>query len=416
MIARALYSALWKLCTPLVRHYLKKRARRAPAYLEHWDERFGTTFSPQAEGVIWIHAVSVGETRAAMPLVQALRAAWPDTPLLVTQMTPTGRLCAQQLYGDTAEIRYLPYDYPQAVKRFIHSYKPKFGILMETEIWPNLIQAAHEARVPLFLANARLSEKSLKGYRRISWLIGDAMRKLTAVAAQSEADAERLQMLGAHSVTVCGNTKYDFLPPAQQLELGDEFRRKMGSRQVVVCASTRAGEESLILDAWKAYGGDCLLVIVPRHPERFAEVGEQARQSGFKVQYRSDGNDVADDTRVWIGDSMGEMFAYYRAADLVFIGGSLLPLGGQNLIEAASVGIPVLMGPSTFNFQDASSKAFAAGAAIQVRDAGHLVAEINNLLSQETIRQQMQQAALAFSAAHRGASQHIVNMIRQQLP
>jgi 3-deoxy-D-manno-octulosonic-acid transferase len=412
MIARRLYSILWGLLTPLVRRYLKKRAQKSPAYLENWDERFGRYFVAGVNNVIWIHAVSVGETRAAAPLISLLHQRWPDFPLLITQMTPTGRDCAISLYGDLATICYLPYDYPGAVQRFIGHYQPKFGVLMETEIWPNLIHAAHQADVPLFLANARMSEKSFNGYRKLGCLIRDSLQKLTAVAAQSEADAIRLQQLGAREPVVCGNTKYDISAPTEQISLGESFRQRIGKRQVIVCASTRDGEEKLILEAWKQQQGDCLLVLVPRHPERFRQVGELARQSGFSIQYRSDQQPVDGSTRIWIGDSMGEMFAYYQAADLVLIGGSLLPFGGQNLIEPASLGVPVLMGPSTYNFSEASAKAFSCGAAIQIKDSVEFVDLGNNILSDDSTRLGMKKAALEYSAAHRGASLKIVEMIR----
>jgi 3-deoxy-D-manno-octulosonic-acid transferase len=357
----------------------------------------------------------VGETRAALPLIVALRKQWPDAPLLITQMTPTGRACAVDLYGDQAEIRYLPYDYPGAVRRFVESYRPRFGVLMETEVWPNLIAAAFRAEIPLFLANARLSEKSFNGYRKVGSLIRASLRKLTAIAAQSPDDMQRLQRLGGQNLQICGNTKYDFSPPQAQLALGEQFRARIGERKVLVCASTRQGEEALILRAWQDRDIDCLLVLVPRHPERFSEVGELARQAGLSVQKRSDGLAVKRETRVWIGDSMGEMFAYYRAADLVFIGGSLLPLGGQNLIEPASVGVPVLMGPSTYNFAQASQLAFESGAALQVADAEQMVDRVNHLLIDENQRVNMRNAALEYSSAHRGASQRIVEMIQQRL-
>jgi 3-deoxy-D-manno-octulosonic-acid transferase len=414
MIARKLYSLLWLLLTPLVRRYLRKRARKSPAYLLHWDERFGKYFVANTNNVIWVHAVSVGETRAAAPLIALLRQQWPDAPLLITQMTPTGRDCATSLYGDVATICYLPYDYPGAVQRFLAHYRPRFGVLMETEIWPNLIFAAKQAGIPLFLVNARLSEKSFTGYRKLGGLIRQALGSLTAVAAQGTADAQRLECLGAASPLVCGNTKYDISAAQEQIELGEAFRERIGKRKILVCASTREGEEKLILQAWPQQA-DCLLVLVPRHPERFSQVGEMAMQAGFSVQYRSDQLPVNAATDIWIGDSMGEMFAYYQAADLVLVGGSLLPFGGQNLIEPASLGIPVLMGPSTYNFADASAQAFACGAAIQVSDAAELVELSNKLLLDTTALLRMKQAALDYSAAHGGASQKIVDMISQQL-
>lgn len=413
---RGLYSLLWWVATPMIRRYLKKRARKAPAYLQHWDERFGQARLPQATGAIWIHAVSVGETRAALPLIQAIRQRWPDAPLLLTQMTPTGRETACQLYPD-AEVRYLPYDYPGAVRDFLAIWQPRFGVLMETELWPNLLHAARQQGVPVFLANARLSEKSLRGYRRIQGLISPALRDLTAIAVQSQQDAERLQQLGAASPVVCGNTKYDFTPPAAMAELAAQFRQRIGSRPVFICASTRDGEEQLILQAWQqAEVGNTLLVLVPRHPERFDSVAAQAQGMGFAVQRRSDNSNIAAHTSVWLGDSMGELFAYYGCADVAFVGGSLQPLGGQNLIEPASLGLPVLFGPSMFNFAQASELALQAGAALQVADADALVQQVLGLLQDEARRQQMHHAALVFTAAHRGASQRIVQLLQAHLP
>ncbi|MCP1291267.1 lipid IV(A) 3-deoxy-D-manno-octulosonic acid transferase [Chromobacterium sp. S0633] len=414
---RRLYSWAWLLATPLVRHYLKKRARKAPAYLEHWDERFGSQLQPRAEGAIWIHAVSVGETRAAQPLVAALREAWPDAPLLMTQMTPTGRATALQLYPD-AEVRYLPYDYPQAAQAFLAAYRPRLGVLMETELWPNLIHAAAEQQVPLFLANARLSEKSLNGYLKISGLISPAVAALRAVAAQTPEDGERLRQLGAKAVEICGNTKYDIQPPPAQLALAEAFKSRIGRRRVLVCASTRDGEEALILDAWRAAAqalGDALLVLVPRHPERFGEAAALAESRGMKVQRRSDGAPVDAATQVWLGDSMGEAFAYFACGDLAFVGGSLLPLGCHNLIEPASVGVPVLFGPSIFNFKQAAALALAAGAARQVANAADLIGAVVELLGDERRRQAMRESALAFSGAHRGASQRMSALFRRKL-
>lgn len=404
MIARALYSLLWPLATPLLRRYLRKRARQAPAYLEHWDERFGDAL-PQAGGeVIWLHAVSVGETRAAQPLLARLREQYPQARFVITQMTPTGRATAEQLYPD-AEVRYLPYDNARVMRRFVAALRPRFGILMETELWPNLMHACHEQGVPLYLCNARLSEKSLRGYRRILPLIRPAMQALTAVAAQSEDDARRLARLGARNIHVCGNTKYDITPPPAQLELGRQFRQRIGERPVLVCASTRDGEEALILDAWrKAKVGRSLLVIVPRHPERFVAVAQSAAENGFAVQCRSDNLPVSPQTAVWIGDSMGELFAYYAAADIAFVGGSLLDFGSQNLIEPASIGLPVLLGPSTYNFAEAAKLALAAKAARQVRNADELVATAMQLLSDAGQREQLAVAARRFTQIHQGAS------------
>lgn len=411
-IARQLYSAAWWLATPLIRRYLRKRARKARAYLEHWDERFAIDLPARGAGqLIWLHAVSVGETRAAQPLIALLRERYPQARWLISQMTPTGRDTARQLYP-FAEIRYLPYDRADYMQRFVAAMRPTFGILMETELWPNLMHACRTQQIPLFLCNARLSEKSLRGYRRILPLIRPAMQALTAVAAQSEDDAQRLAQLGACNITVCGNTKYDISPPPAQLALGQQFKQRIGDRPVLVCASTREGEEALILDAWRqAEVGRSLLVIVPRHPERFVAVAHSATEKGFSVQCRSDNLPLLPDTQVWIGDSMGELFAYYAAADVAFIGGSLLDFGSQNLIEPASAGVPVLLGPSTYNFAEAAKLAIKAGVAVQIAHADELVATALRLLSQAAEREAIARAARQFTRLHQGASQRCLALL-----
>lgn len=413
---RRLYSALWVLLRPVIRHYLRKRALKAPAYLEHWDERFGDTLPPAGPGdVICLHAVSVGETRAALPLVRQLRQAYPAARFVITQMTPTGRETAQALYPD-AHVCYLPYDSAAVMQRFVQTLRPRFMLLMETELWPNLMHACHAARVPLFLVNARLSEKSLRGYRRIAWLLRPAMQTLTAVAAQSHDDAARLASLGARHVEVCGNTKYDFTPPAAQLALGEQFRQHIPHRYVWVCASTREGEEEQILQAWQAAArDDVLLVLVPRHPERFAHVAEQAGKMGFTVQCRSDKQPVSPATQVWLGDSMGELFAYYRAADVAFVGGSLLDFGSQNFIEPASIGLPVLIGRSTYNFADAARQALQAGAVCQVGNAQELVSQVLALLAEPAERTRLASAAMTFTEQHKGASMRIVALLQHHV-
>ena len=291
------YQLLWKIAPPLIRRYLRKRARLAPAYLQHWDERFGKPYPEPVQQAIWIHAVSVGETRAAAPVIAALRQHFPDALLLLTQMTPTGRETAEQLYPD-AQCRYLPYDRPDYVAQFLREHQPLFGVLMETELWPNWVLGAHQAQVPLFLANARLSEKSLQGYQKAAPLFTPVMAKLRAVFAQTEADAERLRLLGAQQVSVCGNSKYDIAPPASALNLATDFKTRIGKRPVVVCGSTRVDkqgvdEAELLLQAWKGADSNALLVLVPRHPERFEAVLQAALKLGFKVQKRSDGENLA---------------------------------------------------------------------------------------------------------------------------
>ena len=284
---RRLYATLWHLAPFLIRRHLRRRALKSPAYLEHWDERFGQAYPNPVQRPIWIHAVSVGETRAAEPLVQALRRHFPDSPFLITQMTPTGRATAQSLFPD-AQCRYLPYDKSEWVARFLAEHRPICGILMETEIWPNLMQGCKEAGIPLFLANARLSEKSQRGYLKIRKLVEPAMQTLSGCFAQTAADAERLHLIGASNVHVCGNTKYDIAPPDDSRPLAVAFKERIGARPVVVCASTRVykgtDEAELLLKAWQGYRGNALLVIVPRHPENFQTAYDTAKSLGYTVQ------------------------------------------------------------------------------------------------------------------------------------
>ncbi len=400
--------------------HLLWRARRQPEYLQHWGERFG--FYPAApayaEGpIFWIHAVSVGETRAAQPLVAALRARFPGCRILLSHMTPTGRATSEALFGATVERVYLP----GAVRRFLRRFRPTLGLIMETELWPNLIDACHAQQLPLLLVNARLSEKSARRYARFPQLSRQALEQLSAIAAIGAEDARRLQALGAPQVGIHGNLKFDLAPPPEQLELGKQLRVRLGRRPLFLCASTREGEEALILDAWGKVGAGgtapaVLLAIVPRHPQRFAAVAQLVAARGLTMQRRSDDLPVAADTQVWLGDSMGEMFAYYAAADVAFVGGSLLEFGSQNLIEPCTVGVPVLIGPSTFNFAAAAGSALAAGAARQVSDADALVAQALALLDDPADRAAMGEAGRAFTARHRGATQRTLALIEKFIP
>ncbi len=412
-MTRFAYTLLLYLLLPYVLARLAWRARRQPGYLRHVAERFGHYAQPAAGPLIWIHAVSVGETRAAEPLVAALRAKHPGHQILLTHMTPTGRETGEELFGDGVTRCYLPYDYPGAVSRFLRHYRPRAGILMETEIWPNLIRACRREGVPLHLVNARLSEKSSAGYRRFARLTRESFAGLAAVAAQGEDDARRLAALGAEGVQVTGSVKFDVAPPLAQLELGRVWRRDFGeTRPVLLAASTREGEEALLLDAIGALDvPGLLLVIVPRHPQRFDEVARLLDSRGVSFQRRSAGTAVAPGTGVVLGDSMGELFAYYAACDVAFVGGSLLPLGGQNLIEACAAGRPALIGPSVYNFEEIVVLATRAGAAVQVPDATALAREAARLLRDPVAARRMGEAGLAFCAAHRGATARVLELI-----
>jgi 3-deoxy-D-manno-octulosonic-acid transferase len=414
---RHIYTAMLWLLLPYIFFHLLWRARKQPGYLQHITERFGFYSVNTSKPVIWLHTVSVGETRAAASLVQHLQASYPNHQLLLTHTTPTGREASEQLYGDQVLRVYLPYDYPFAVKRFLRHFKPRAGVLLETEIWFNLIYGCQASQTPLLLLNARLSEKSAAGYARFKKLTRSGLSQLSAVSAQTDEDAARLAALGAQNVSVMGNLKYDIEPPPAMLEAGKQLRKLFGAgRPIFLAASTRIGEEALLLDTLKKIDTPALLtVIVPRHPQRFNDVAILLTQHGIRFQKRSENRPIAADTQVVLGDSMGEMFAYYAACDIAFIGGSLLPFGGQNLIEACAVGKPVLIGLHTYNFTQASNLAVEQGAALRVQDAHHLVLSLQNLLRHPDQMSKMGAAGLAFVAANRGATEQALDIISDGL-
>ncbi|MGJ7916825.1 lipid IV(A) 3-deoxy-D-manno-octulosonic acid transferase [Massilia sp. LXY-6] len=424
---RLFYSLMWWLALPLVLGRLWWRGRREPGYRSHLGERLGF-YGPapgpdrQLRRTIMVHAVSVGETRAAEPLVEALLRAWPDCRILLTHMTPTGRATGKALFskhGERVIQSFLPYDTGFMVGRFLRHFAPSVCILMETEVWPNLIAGCAAHSVPVALVNARLSERSLRRGKRFGGLMMEAARGITLAAAQTEADAARIASLGAPRVAVTGSIKFDVVPPEAALQTGAMLRARFARRPVLLCASTREGEEALILDAYRALAHQppgMLLLLVPRHPQRFDEVAQMVRERGLSLARRSalpEGSNGEVDSDVLLGDSMGEMFAYYAACDCAFIGGSLLPLGGQNLIEACAVGKPVLVGKHTFNFLQATEEAVAAGAALRVPDAGALMSEAARLLGDEAARARMSEQALAFAGRHRGATVRTVELLRQ---
>ncbi len=420
---RLLYSLAWWLALPLVLARLWRRGRQEPGYRLHLAERLGfyQRLAPDCAPCIWVHAVSVGETRAAEPLIDALLLAYPDHTILLTHMTPTGRAAGQALFGRHASrVRqsYLPYDTGWMAGRFIRHFAPRLCVLMETEVWPNLVAQCAAHRVPVALVNARLSERSLKKAHRFSALMTEAARGLSAVAAQTEADAARLRQLGARKVQGTGSIKFDVTLPETALKTGADLRAQIGSRPVLLCASTREGEEALILDAMQAPEmADTLLIIVPRHPQRFDEVARMIAAHGLSMARRSALGDAGlpFDARVLLGDSMGEMFAYYAACDVAFIGGSLLPLGGQNLIEACAVGKPVLIGPHTFNFTAVSEDAIAAAAALRVMDAQGMLRAAQRLLHADAEREAMGANAQAFARQHRGATARTMTVLQAKL-
>jgi len=402
---RPAYRLLLWLAFPWVLVRLCWRGRKEPGYRKGIAERFGFHRVAPAKPVIWLHAVSVGETRAAESLVRALQARHPECEFLVTQMTASGRETAEHVFGDEVRVAWLPYDYPSAVARFLRHFRPRLGVLMETEIWFNLVGECARNGVPLLLANARMSAKSARGYAAVAVLTREALAHVDVVAAQTPGDAERLVALGARTVEITGNLKFDAEPGAGSEALAAKFRGWFGARPVLLVASTREGEEELVLDALARNAlGNALLVVVPRHPQRFEAVARLLAARGLSFARRSANAPVDPGCDIVLGDSMGEMAAYYRACDAALVGGSLLAYGGQNLIEACAAGVPVLVGPYTYNFAHAAESAVAEGAALRVADAEEAIRLARSLLQNRALRERMGRAGVAFCAAHRGAT------------
>ena len=415
-----LYSALMGLLQPWLRRKLRQRALAEPVYGIHIGQRFGNYADVDWKPAplrIWLHAVSLGETRAAAILLAELRQAYPKMQLVLTHGTATGRQQGLSLLREGDVQVWQPWDTPAAVTAFLGHFEPTLGLLLETEIWPNWVALCHKRGVPLYLVNARLSEKSLRQAQRLAWLARPAYTGLTAVWAQSADDARRLALLGAPVRGVTGNLKFDAQPDPLQRAQAAAWRGQL-ARPVVVFASSREGEETMFLDAL----AECTApqrasvqwLIVPRHPQRFAEVAALISTRGYSLSRRSQWTDTPQPAEVWLGDSLGEMALYYGLSELVLLGGSFAPLGGQNLIEAAACGCLTLTGPHTFNFAEASMQAVAAGAAIRVADlAGALTAALQ-LLEDKPALAQSRAKATQWSQAHRGAAQRTVSALVEQ--
>jgi len=413
-LARAGYSTLLRLLTPLYLLRLWWRGRREPLYRQALGQRLGFGYAAAAPGALWLHAVSLGETRAAAALVDALRAQQPGLRLLLTHGTATGLAAGRSLLGEGDVQCWLPWDTPGAVRRFLRHHRPAAGVLMETEIWPNLLRVAAAEQVPMVLANARLSEKSRAKGERIGVLVRPVAATLSAVLAQTEADARRLRGFGAARVQVCGNLKFDLSPDRQLLARGLQWREQL-ARPVVLAAVTREGEEMPLLQCWAALEAPRpLLLLVPRHPQRFDEVADMAAHFGFKLARRSHWTALppaeALAADLWLGDSMGEMPLYYAAADVALLGGSFGRFGGQNLIEAAACGCPLVMGPHTYNFAEAAELSLAAGASLRVADIEEGVARAV-ALARHPARNDWVHRALGFAAAHRGAAERMAREV-----
>lgn len=415
---RFLYTLLLYFILPFVPLKLLWRGIKQPEYRLHWRERLGFYSLSVSKPIIWLHCVSVGETRAAAPLVSALLKQYPNHQILLTHTTPTGRATSEQLFSNNVMRVYLPYDLPFAVNKFLKHFKPTVGVLMETELWFNLISACKQQNTPLLLVNARLSEKSASGYAKLGQLVKQGLQNLTAIAVQTEQDAARFRQLGAKSVQVVGNVKFDVVPPVDAAKLGKQLRFLFGEqRPVFLAASTREGEETIILEAVKIANIPHLLtVIVPRHPQRFNDVEALLQQRGLPYQKRSTLNKaVSNETQYILGDSMGELFTYYASADICLVGGSLLPFGGQNLIEAMWLAKPVLIGAHTFNFKEVSALAVEKNAAWRVSNAQALAKAIQTLVAQPALQKNMGEQGLTLCAASQGATQQTLQLINQQL-
>lgn len=416
---RRLYTLFWITILPLAFAYLAWRALRQPEYLLHWRERLGwIPIDDSDTPLIWVHAVSVGETRASEPLVRALLRAHPGARILMTHATPTGRAAGREVFGDDILQAYLPYDLPWLARRFLRRARPSLGIVMETEVWPNLFQACRSTDIPIYLVNCRLSERSARGYRRLPSLVAPTLAALTGIVAQSEADALRLIEVGAPAdrVSIGGNLKFEVPPPEDATTRAAALRALIGNRFVWLAGSSREGEERLLIDAWRQLADDdALLLVVPRHPQRFEEVARLLRAADPALARRSENRPIAARTRIMLGDSMGEMAAYYDISDVAFIGGSLVPLGGQNLIEAALAGKPILIGPHTWNFQESAEQALEAGAALRVDSPRTLAEAVRMLRDDAGLRARMGASGKAFALRHQGTTQRTLECLAPSL-
>ncbi len=431
-LAFFLYSLLTAALQPVIRLRLKRRAIKEPLYGQWIDERFARYRQAPSSGWVWIHAVSLGETRAAAILLRELRKQIPAMKLLLTHGTATGREEGAKLLQAGDVQVWQPWDSTAATQKFMAHFKPRIGIVMETEVWPNLCAAAQVARVPMILANARLSEKSQANALRFAALARPSYGSFAQVLAQTQSDAERLSAVGASQVQVLGNVKYDVSAQDDLIKQGKQFKASCANKHIILLASSREGEEAQFLEQIRHLAGigyaqsatesianaqskQIQWMIVPRHPQRFDEVQRLCEQAGMSVSRRSSWNDRPTVADIWLGDTMAEMALYYALADIALLGGSFAPCGGQNLIEAIAAGCPVVMGPHTFNFSEASETAQAMHAALRCTDLAHALAQAQRTLQSPSEMQQLVTQGRAWLAQSRGAAQRMAQAISQQL-
>ena len=422
MMNRTLYTLLLHLGLPLIALRLYLRGRRAPAYRQRIAERFACRLPPFQPGGIWVHAVSVGESIAAAPMVRALLERHPELPVTVTCMTPTGSERIRALFGDRVQHCYLPYDLPWAASRFLDRLQPRLAVIMETELWPNHIHACARRGIPTVLANARLSEKSARGYARFAGLTRPMLAEMSWIAAQTETEAERFRQLGARAecVSVTGSIKFDLSIDPELPARAQALRASWGAerRPVWIAASTHAGEDEIVLDAHRrllAEQPDSLLILVPRHPERFDDVYSLCLREGFATVRRSSGQPVGEGAQVLLGDTMGELLFLYALADVAFVGGSLVPNGGHNLLEPAALGLPVLSGPHLLNFLEIAAQLREAGALQEVSGAESLARQLHCLLAGGEVRRQMGEAGMSVLYRNQGALECLLEGLTHRL-
>jgi len=420
---RHLYSVFFYLLMPLILLRLLFRGMAAPSYRKRWLQRFGFFTPPELnKDTIWLHAVSVGETLAAVPLVKALQTKYPDHRLLITCMTPTGSERITAAFGDSVDHSYAPYDTPDAVARFLRRVQPKMLIIMETELWPNTVAGCYKRQIPVILANGRLSEKSARGYGRVPGLSAPMLGQLTAVAAQHGDDGARFTELGlsAKNLYITGNIKFDLDLSAEVKQSAEALRQQWSGttqRPILLAASTHRGEDEIILQAFgliKQSVDNLLLVLVPRHPERFNQVGDLCREAGYSLARRSS-NDSVEQADILLGDSMGELMTFFGACDIAFVGGSLVTNGGHNMIEPAAWGKPTLSGLSVFNFAEVSRLLAEAGGLSLVEDAAALADATIELIENPEQALQMGQQAQRVAEANRGALERLLTVIDNSL-
>ncbi|MGA9342931.1 MAG: lipid IV(A) 3-deoxy-D-manno-octulosonic acid transferase [Rhodanobacteraceae bacterium] len=421
MFQRFLYTLTMYLLTPVILYRLAARGLRYPDYFERWRERFGFFPDPELRDSIWVHAVSVGEVNAAVPLIEALMRRYRNVPLVITTVTPTGSERVQKLFGERAFHVYLPYDLTASIERFLDRVRPRLAVVMETEIWPNLFMTCNGRGIPIVVANARLSERSLRGYGPVRPMARRAIRCAKFVAAQSASDAERLLALGTppQRLAVVGNLKFDMQLPVGVRERGAKYRAAWGEqRPVWIAASTHEGEELAVLKAHTAVlrrFPDALLLVAPRHPERFKFIAASCRALGFRTETRSEDHRADPACQCFVIDTMGELLGFYAGADVAFVGGSLVPVGGHNLLEPAALMKPVLVGPYTFNFAEITEDLIAAYAAQRIADADALGPAVVRLLAREQDRRSMGEAARAVMQHERGAVERTMTIIERVL-